>query len=284
MMRYSMSRICSLRLDSGTMTATFLLHQLGTADVDRLTHYKMNHPSYSHLDWNSAERWYSRLDSSVFEKYFLMCRQACWYFVNDNPILLNLACYGRDLLVSNLSDDELQVFRDAKLLDKIPGDDVVNWWDRFKVDARRNLTGERLAQGRLAERWTIEEESRRLKEANIDASPEWVSLDSDRHGFDISSFRMLDGKVLPLLIEVKSFARDSIPHIYITLNEWKKARETIKGEYLFYIWSVEGKRYRILLPDDLVAHIPIDQGFGKWQSVLIDVAAFMKEGEEFRLA
>src|SRR5690606_2050230 len=117
-----------------------------------------------------------------------------------------------------------------------------------------------------------------------DASPEWVSLDSDRHGFDISSFRMLDGKVLPLLIEVKSFARDSIPHIYITLNEWKKARETIKGEYLFYIWSVEGKRYRILLPDDLVAHIPIDQGFGKWQSVLIDVAAFMKEGEEFRLA
>lgn len=257
------------KLDASSLTATFILHQTPTDDVYKLTHYKLNHPSYSHLDWNSAEEWQVRLQPQIFDSYFLICREACRLFVRATPILVNLACYGREMLLSNLSDDELQVFRDAKLLEKIPDEGAISWWDHFKVDARANLNDQLISQGRIAERWTIDVEINKLAALGIDEMPEWVSMDSDRHGFDISSYTVKEGRILPLLIEVKSFAQNSWPHIYVTANEWKKALETVNGDYVFHVWSIESQNYRILTIRDLEQHIPTNHGKGKWQSVLI---------------
>jgi hypothetical protein len=264
----------TILLDAGVLTATFLLYQTSGDDEDKLIYYKRNHPSYSHLDWNQAEKWHSKLQPLIFDHYPSMCREACRIFLTENRLLLDLVCYGREMLLSNLTEDECQVFKSAHLLDKIPDEATIAWWDSFKTIARAHLNDKLLAQGRIAEKWTIEEELKKLKDVSINEKPEWVSVDSDRHGYDISSFKLVDGLVVPLLIEVKSFAQNTQPHIYVTANEWNRALKTVNTEYVFYVWSIESKIYKIFTPSDLLPHIPTNLGKGQWQTVRIQLEDF----------
>src|SRR4051812_3730102 len=102
-------------LNASSLAATFILLQT-SENNDRLTYLKRHHPSYSHLNWTNADSWLKILPPLSTKDYHLLCREACNILVTNHSILITLACYGRERLVSNLSDDEIQVFRDARLL------------------------------------------------------------------------------------------------------------------------------------------------------------------------
>lgn len=235
-----------------------------------LEYLKKNDPSLSHIDWTAADGWESiiecKIDTDSFDK---ICRNFCSEFIASNPSLLKLATFGRNALVSSLSSDELQVFRAGKLLDKLPGADIVSWWDGLKISSRAELDEILLAQGRLAESWTIEEEKKILRQF-CSLEPEWVALDSDRYGYDILSYRQAEGgSIQSIQIEVKSYQNKIYPHFYITSNEWEKAK-TAEQTYYCYVWCVESQQYQILSFNDIDKHVPNNKGEGRWQTVLIE--------------
>jgi hypothetical protein len=237
---------------------------------DTLDYLKKNDPSLSHIDWIAPADWEKVIDfSNSSDSIDKICRNFCLQFINSTPYLLKLTCYGRDSLISNLSADELQVFRIGKLLEKIPEADVVSWWDNLKIASRSELDDALLAQGRLAESWTIEEEKQKLS-LFCSLEPEWVALNSDRYGYDVLSYRKGEGGTIQSIqVEVKSYQSQTYPHFYITCNEWEKSK-LAESAYYYYIWCIETREYQILSINDIVSHIPNNNGVGKWQTVLIE--------------
>jgi hypothetical protein len=236
-----------------------------------LSFLKKNDPSYSHLDWNNAENWKIILeDELAFDDFPLVCRAFCFRFVMADDLMLLLAGNGREAVISNLNSDELQVFRNARLLEKLPPQEVVEWWDYLKIFSKKNLNEILLKQGRLAEYWTIAEERKKIA-AFTDLLPEMISLDGDRYGYDILSYRLNNlGSVIPVQIEVKSYADKSYPHIYLTKNEWDKGVKA-KASYFYYVWCIETEKYVIVTIEDLIPHVPENRGLGKWQTVLLEI-------------
>jgi hypothetical protein len=200
-----------------------------------------------------------------------LCRKACYLFVTRSQILVELSCNGREDLISNLSEDEIQVFRNGLLLEKNPPMEVVLWWDTIKLLAREDLNEKLLSQGREAEFWTFNLESEIVHSLGIPTRPEWVSIDSDRYGYDILTYRLnLDKSPINILIEVKSFSKMSYPHFYLSKHEFNKAKDS-DPYYYFYVWCYETRECRKLTFDDVQKHAPEDSGYGKWQTVLIEI-------------
>jgi hypothetical protein len=222
-----------------------------------------------HLDWEGAEQWDTIISEGLNADIDLICRKASSSFILNSEILLELVTYGRDNVVSNLSDDELQVFRNAKLLDKIPDQEIVDWWDDLKNRGRTLLAQKLHSQGRLAERWTIEFEEQKTAGLGQQYRPVWMALEGDHFGYDILSFRPnAPSAPLAVLIEVKSFMNPSKPQFYITKNEWKKAVET-ENNYIFFIWSIPDKKHKAYSHWDIEPHIPKNCGSGEWETALI---------------
>lgn len=229
---------------------------------------KKTDPTWAHLDWNGAEEWEQILNTEDNE-IEILCRDACYEFILSDSVLINLCSYGREKLIANLSNNEIQVFRNAGLLEKLPNDQIVSWWDQIKLIGRRNLSSQLLIQGREAERWTLDEEVKVTSQWGEEYLPIWVGLEGDHYGHDILSYRMgISGVPSNILIEVKSFSSYNNPHFYITRNEWTKALAN-PSKYLFYIWCTENKTVQILTPKDIEPNIPIDKNLGNWQNVLI---------------
>lgn len=244
---------------------------LSIEDASTLNYLKYNDPSYSHFDWDGAEKWnrflaYQENTTDIR----LICRTICYQFITCNDVMLDLARRGRELLVSNLTDNELQVFRNAGLLSTTPDNDLIQWWDRLKKLAKMKIDEKLLAQGRLAESWTLEVEKKIIAEF-CDFSPEYVAIDSDNYGYDILSYRQDNtGNIFNVHIEVKSYGSKYYPHIYLTSNEWNNAK---KPPYscIFYIWCIENKEFSILSVKDMERHIAKNNGQGIWQSLLINL-------------
>ncbi len=252
---------------SGVLALSALLTN---SDEGNLNFLQKNDPSYLRFDWDHAQKWKALIEEKVLV-YDLpnICRSVCLEFILSQPVLVELARNGRDAVVANLTPDELQVFRNGHLLDRQPSLEVVKWWDVLRLLAKRNLDTKLLEQGRLAEMWTMEEESRIVKEFTREL-PELVSLGSDKFGFDILSFRMTpEGIIKRIQIEVKSYTSKYYPHFYLTANEWIKASQ-IASSYLLYLWCIETKEFRILTFSELEIHIPSNNGMGKWQDVLVE--------------
>jgi len=228
-------------------------------------------PTYAHLNWENAAQWHSILEEGQLQLNFQsVTRYACRHFIISNPILLKLVAHGREAMILNLSDDENQVFYNAGLLEKLPSEEAVIWWDDLILLSRGNLNELLLKQGRKAEQWTVEYEKDYLKANNSDLMPDWLSLNGNYYGYDIGSYRFLqNGLDYSIQIEVKSFSSLNHPHFYLTPTEWQKADEA-KATYYFYVWCMETKGLKILTVGDVQPHIPLNRGGGKWQSILIE--------------
>lgn len=259
-----------LNMSSLTAYKQLILSNTSAPDiVAKIDYLRKSDPTHVHFDWPSAENWWKSFGVPSLTSDEALYKLACKSFVESNPILLNLTRHGRESLISNLEDDELQVFRNAGLLEKILDDDAIEWWDSLRLISRTDLNNSLLQQGRKAERWTIENELSEYLNLTPELTPRWVSLDSDHYGYDILSYRTQANNVPnTVLIEVKSFARISDPHFYLSSNEWKKAVQTAPN-YLFYIWCIETKEHRIQTVDQVQPHIPLTTGQGIWQNVLI---------------
>ncbi len=226
-------------LNMSSLTALYILSldHFNNDPSSKLTikHRKRNDPAWSHLNWLAAEKWFTILEEKLpFADIKLLCRHACSIFVLTNSLLTKLAGKGRDAHTATLTEDELQVFRNAKLLDEIPALDVIQWWDNFKA-LLRNLSNEaNVVQGREAERWTMEREIKLVSEFETTDMPIWEALNGDYYGYDIKSYRK-EKNSLPhvILIEVKSFASTAHPRIFLTRNEWNKALESEPNFFLY---------------------------------------------------
>lgn len=231
---------------------------------------KKNNPSLIHLDWDGAEQWNNELNVDVLSMNLEnICRNAASIFILNNKVLIELVTYGREKLISSLSDDERQVFRNGGLLEKIPSPEVIEWWDKIRGLGRINLNEKLLFQGRQAERWTIELEQIKTANLGTEFQPVWVALDSDYYGYDILTYRKdSNSNITTLLIEVKSFSNPLMPQIYISRNEWEKSNE-IGNNYQFIVWCTTTHSHKFFTNYEIAKHIPINQGEGTWQNVLV---------------
>ena len=217
-----------------------------------------------------VENWLNVLNKENTELHSI-CQDACSAFVISHQFLRELAKYGRDSLLSNLTPDELQVFRNARLLEKLPNENAIKWWDKLKLQARKDLDEALLAQGRLAESWTIQRETEYIRSFDSELVPEWVAMDGDHYGYDVLSYRLsAEGTSLPIQIEVKSFAKIKSPHFYLTVYEWSQAVKATPN-YIFYIWCIETREYKILTLDEILPNIPLNNMNGEWQNVYISL-------------
>ena len=253
------------------MSIVSAFHALNTINnSDHVQYLKKNDPTLSHVDWNSFEFWESKLDKIIFPADIeSVCRHFCYEFILSKEYFLKLTKFGRQSLISNLNADEIQVFRNGKLLEKNPQPEIVIWWDNLKNISRSELNSTLSKQGRLAEEWTLNIELEIVKQFTS-LEPEWISIDSDHYGYDIKSYRKNEqGEVWPIQIEVKSYLNSLTQHFYFTSNEWTKAL-LAESSYFLYLWCMETKEYQVLTLEQIKHHIPDNNGFGSWQSVLIE--------------
>jgi len=102
-----------------------------------------------------------------------------------------------------------------------------------------------------------------------------MALDSDHHGYDILS-QIDNSNSDPLHIEVKASIsgwRGGVLHL--TRNEYDKSREC--GEnYQFHLWDLSSDKPKLLIVSsrDMLQHVPIDSGEGRWESVAIGFKSF----------
>jgi hypothetical protein len=258
----------TIRLQLSVSCIAAYLKLCSTAKDEDIEFKKKSDPIYAHLDWHNALLWRNIFILSADTPYVNICREFCFHFILRNNILLKLSALGRDVVSASLSIDELQVFRHALLLEKIPSEDVWKWWDRLKCEAIGLRNQAQINQGRLAESWTIDREIKHIG-SFTNLTPEWVSIESDRFGYDIQSYRKNNkGIVFPVQLEVKSYQSALLPQFFITRHEWETAMK-LSSSYLFCVWCIETKTYHEYTVAEIETNISTDQGLGNWQSILI---------------
>lgn len=234
--------------------------------IDALKHIS---PDDGYHDYDSAlvlHGWIGpTMDHTNIQAFFrhvitiLIQRTAPWWH--------RLFILGRDRVKSALSSNEAQCFEAAGLFSESPNTEIYSWWDMHQEEARSENDAKRLAQGREAERLTIDFEVKRLSEQGIKNRPRWVALEDNTAGYDVHSFDKGPSEPIARLIEVKSCSGGS-QEIFLTRNEWNTALE-MSPNYLFHIWALPDEHLVELRPEEIEKHIPIDRGGGSWQVVRI---------------
>ncbi|WP_164817279.1 protein NO VEIN domain-containing protein [Paenibacillus lautus] len=183
--------------------------------------------------------------------------------------------FGREIVATCLRDNEktdvLQCLESAGLYSKHPDNDVVEWWDELASLVRLSEDELKLRSGRGAERLTLEHERGKLIDLMLE--PYWISLENNFAGYDVLSYEEGQTGIRPKMIEVKSCKSRPIV-FYLSKNEWKTAQKIGDG-YVFHIWYLAEKRLLELRVEDVGRSIPINQGLGDWQTVLINVDSAM---------
>ncbi len=207
---------------------------------------------------------------------------------STTPGWLSTLSGGRLSLSESLDENTYQCFRIAGAFDPVPSEEVLLWLDelasiQFCLEDRRNTI-----VGREGELLTIESETRRLKSLSIAKSPRWVALDDNRVGFDVESWNLDgDGNEWPILIEVKACAGRS-NRFFLTRNEWETACR-YPDQFQLHVWRLADRSRVIFTYSEICAHMPVDQGSGRWESVLVqlnpkDFAATEFSGKEIALS
>jgi Protein NO VEIN, C-terminal len=178
---------------------------------------------------------------------------------------------GRDFILKQLSRDEHQCFRSARLLDAPPPDDVVEWWYILSAEMRQVYDQSKMDRARKAEKLTFDHEIARLARLGIAASPRWVAVDNNTAGYDILSYDPGEFGPVNRLIEVKSTIVSPL-RFHVTRNEWEQAQKAGTA-YQFHIWDLGATPPQ--LHERAVAqvqpHIPSDQRNGRWTGAEIPV-------------
>lgn len=185
------------------------------------------------------------------------------------PTWLSLVSKGRKESYIFLSDDEKNCFDIAGLMEDIPNEQVVAWWDRLANLSRSRQNQQKNDIGRLGERLTLKYEFNRTNH-----KPKWVAIESNILGYDVLS--QVDAENSEkILIEVKTSQRNLEDAVfYVSKNEWQIALKA--KNYFFYLWLLFGKNNCLaVVPTELIKkHIPINNNEGAWQSVEIKYSAF----------
>jgi hypothetical protein len=184
-----------------------------------------------------------------------------------HPPWLAVLTSGRREAERSLPPDARQCFREAGLLDGYDAA-VIEWWDKAAGAARIMRDETKRDSGRIGERYSIAYETSR-----VGKEPYWQGFESNFAGYDLISqqSRSEDSR---LLIEVKaSFSRLKEARFFISRNEWDVA--TTSDSYLFHLWVLKPSPMLLVVPrDDVLRHIPGDQGDGQWKQAILPMTCF----------
>lgn len=169
----------------------------------------------------------------------------------------------------SLSDDEIQCFSDAGLMEELNlrNEEICKWWDDIEKVAWEENERDNLETGRIGEKKTLEFEENRLKKLGINKNPYWESRNSNRSGYDILSYDKFKKNIFEIYIESKC-TKNPNGYFYISKGEWRKANEK-KEKYYVYHWYTKGQSPRIIDYNELTKHIPKNRGEGVWDSTII---------------
>jgi hypothetical protein len=179
---------------------------------------------------------------------------------------------GSARLLKQLSRDERQCFRAARLVESELSDDVVEWWDMVASDARSAADKVRMRRARIAERLTYERELKRVVSLGISSLPRWIAIEDNTAGYDVLSYDLGDFGPINRLIEVKSTIASPL-RFYLTRHEWDHASR-FKTAYYFHVWNLAAEPAYLfeITVEEVAAHIPADKGRGRWSNVEIPVS------------
>lgn len=169
---------------------------------------------------------------------------------------------GRQEAIKCFHKDIVQCFDEANLLCGHE-ESIIKWWDELAKAARGNLEDRKLEVGRIGERLSIDYEFKRTGH-----DPNWSAIESNFLGYDILS--VVDStNPKGLRIEVKTCdATIEDGRFFLTKNEWFVAETS--PPYLFHLWSLKPEpKLKTLLPSQLQAHVPGNNGNGEWDLVVI---------------
>jgi hypothetical protein len=214
-------------------------------------------------DIDGAVGWIKRYGIDVFDcgpqedANFRQSLQNMVYF--DKPSWVRLAPRGREFFLNGLSPEIAQSFRLAELTTNTSSI-VVTWWDSIISFARAALDDRKVELGRLAERRTFERELQVL--SDTDVQPNWVSIENNNAGYDISTWRFTDhAHLVKHYIEVKSST--SGPRFYLSRGEFKFASEN-KDRWNVDFWLGDLPHAFVITFDQIESMIPIDTPSSKW--------------------
>ncbi len=191
--------------------------------------------------------------------------------VKFQPVWARTIMRGRSLFYQSLNRDEKSLFRQTGILDEPAPDDFVDWWDSLNRALRLIVDNAKMAQGRAAERLTLELERDRLLKHGINEQPRWIGLDDNTKGYDVLSFEKSHSGLVNKLIEVKSTTASPL-RFRLTRNEWNQA-EKYADAYIFHIWDMQKVPpiLHVRTVEQVRPHVPKDNAKGKWKDAEIAV-------------
>lgn len=182
------------------------------------------------------------------------------------PSWAGLIPKGRGFLATYLAPATRQCLEAAGLYDTEPDDQVLACWDRLGAVFRADGDAGRTAVGRQGERLTLQHETARLAAAGrADLVPTWVALDDNSLGYDVRSYEVTPEGVVSRYIEVKA-TEAMPPRFFLSRAEWDVAEQLARG-YVLHVWHLPSGRVTELAVDAVQAHMPADQGSGRWHRV-----------------
>lgn len=185
-----------------------------------------------------------------------------------NPPWAASIVQGRGAMVGYAPPEAAQCFREAGLLDGY-SEAVVRWWDELAARYREDRAMVYVDIGRRGERLSFNYELNRTGKP-----PEWTALEFADAGYDLVS-RVSDADGARLVIEVKTSTRPwDMAELFISRAEWDTLAQ--ESAAFVHLWSVDGypPRLAVVPLDDLRAHVPDDQGLGKWYRLRCPFSAF----------
>ena len=213
-----------------------------------------------------------------FEAWTLILRNFILY---SRPSWAQLIPMGRREAYIFMSNDEKRCFYESGLMDN-PNQSIVSWWDSISTELRQGISSSLLRIGREGEELTIRYERERTQK-----EPIWESVNSNKSGFDVQS--VIDrSNDTPIYIESKnSSQRIENAEFILSRNEWKIASQSNRHSiHLFYLWTTYAiePALAIVAPIDLLPHIPIEKGCGKWESASIPYQVFRNRFSTIRIS
>jgi hypothetical protein len=186
------------------------------------------------------------------------------------PFWAKISYLGREKVKQFLTPDQVQCLEYANLLGHDPSDEIISWWEKIGLYFRHLDEENKLKIGREGEKKSLELEKKRLKSLGISKEPVWIAIEDNTAGFDILSYREnAENNIEEIRIEVKSCTYNPT-HFILTKNEWETALQ-YQRSYIFHIWNFEEDIFTEMTVNEIVSHVPTDNGDGDWKEVIINL-------------
>lgn len=187
------------------------------------------------------------------------------YLVNSNDYpWKQFAHRGRKWVLERLSPNEFQSFKAAGLTEIEMRDEIREWWDCLTSSIKTDSLNFGFREW---EKRSFDSEKKRLASEGCPLSCQWVALEDNFIGYDILTYQKTLNGWQKHFVEVKS-SETGIFRFYLSYREAAVAMK-FPDNYSLHFWDTKSKTRIELSGKELLAHLPVDQGQGKWQEVLV---------------